>query len=638
MTPSEYLKDPGAQDAVAGHFFGGYLQQYGNPQDAASMWFSGKPLAQGASKSDGYNTGAQYVAKFNQALANGQGTGPSGASGPMAQAMLPQTSTPDTGSVPPGMPTPAGTPANLINQSFSALNGPGSGGGPRSVVDQDFNTLNANPSATTPTQQVAQGFGAAGNDPTGLVNGDFQTLGASPQTANPALLAALKAKMAGSAIPGAASPTSGNNPLDAQNPGGAVGPGAQPSSPQGPQQPSQMDMMQGMLRNGGMPTGAVGAANSMASGLQGFGAGLMSIYSPSGSAAMMNAATNARNSQNNQMLQALQMRRSMLPTWGVTGQNMYGQPNYGWIQPLNQSINGQSTNSGASGAGGSTNGLEGALTQIQSARANGATKDQLLQLTPPGIRDDVSAMVGYQAIPANLSRSGPMRNALLQYAHSVDPTFNEAAIPGVVDYNKKLADTSVTASAGGQRQALQTLVQQLYDTTNDAIALHNKPGPNIPFGQQVAQLGNAGSNTYPERGALVKRLDNDAAIAAGEVGKLSYGSTGGGEQERDASRARWNASSTPGAFAGAAQSDLDILNNRWTALKNQRDSIVPPALQSDPRYQMLPKPLQDRLGDIQNNIATLNQMQGAGSSTAPTATRVIGGQTYHQIGNQWFQE
>lgn len=72
MTPEEFMANPQAQDAVFDDQFGGAVMRYGNPQDAASEWFTGKPLAQGAKRSDGRLNGAQYVQKFNTHLARAQ--------------------------------------------------------------------------------------------------------------------------------------------------------------------------------------------------------------------------------------------------------------------------------------------------------------------------------------------------------------------------------------------------------------------------------------------------------------------------------------------------------------------------------------------------------------------------------------
>jgi len=46
LTPLEFLHNPLAQEAVFDHQMMRNLQKYGTPEDAASVWFSGRPLAQ----------------------------------------------------------------------------------------------------------------------------------------------------------------------------------------------------------------------------------------------------------------------------------------------------------------------------------------------------------------------------------------------------------------------------------------------------------------------------------------------------------------------------------------------------------------------------------------------------------------
>lgn len=73
LTPDEFKNDPTAQDAVFQAKFGQAVAKYGNPQDAASVWFTGKPLAQGAGRSDVLGTtGQAYVDKFNRAVGQPQ--------------------------------------------------------------------------------------------------------------------------------------------------------------------------------------------------------------------------------------------------------------------------------------------------------------------------------------------------------------------------------------------------------------------------------------------------------------------------------------------------------------------------------------------------------------------------------------
>jgi hypothetical protein len=81
MTPAQFLASPQAQDAVFDAKFGQSIAKYGNAEDAASVWFTGRPRAQGAGAKDVLGTsGADYVQKFaaatsRTALVEQSGTG-----------------------------------------------------------------------------------------------------------------------------------------------------------------------------------------------------------------------------------------------------------------------------------------------------------------------------------------------------------------------------------------------------------------------------------------------------------------------------------------------------------------------------------------------------------------------------------
>lgn len=95
MTPQQFLLSPASQDAVFDAKFGASLKKHGNPQDAASVWFTGRPLAKGGdsrAKTPGgvaYGpTGNQYVDAFTKnlgAATPSNGTTPAQAS-PVAAA------------------------------------------------------------------------------------------------------------------------------------------------------------------------------------------------------------------------------------------------------------------------------------------------------------------------------------------------------------------------------------------------------------------------------------------------------------------------------------------------------------------------------------------------------------------------
>lgn len=73
MTPEQFLKSPEAQELVFAAKFGSYVQKYGSPQAAASVWFTGHPDAPNARahNPDGSPlgiTGSEYVEKFSAGL------------------------------------------------------------------------------------------------------------------------------------------------------------------------------------------------------------------------------------------------------------------------------------------------------------------------------------------------------------------------------------------------------------------------------------------------------------------------------------------------------------------------------------------------------------------------------------------
>ena len=84
MTPEDFLADPAAQEKVYEQQFGKNVAKYGNVADAASVWFTGKPLAQAGNVSDVLGTTApQYVSKF---MAGYGGAGDGGAAPRMMTA------------------------------------------------------------------------------------------------------------------------------------------------------------------------------------------------------------------------------------------------------------------------------------------------------------------------------------------------------------------------------------------------------------------------------------------------------------------------------------------------------------------------------------------------------------------------
>jgi hypothetical protein len=86
MDPNEFLNSPKAQDAVVRHRIQQGLDRYGNPQDVASVWFTGQPVAQSANRRD-VNIGTpEYLRRFQTAYDanNTSAPAPEGRAGLMA--------------------------------------------------------------------------------------------------------------------------------------------------------------------------------------------------------------------------------------------------------------------------------------------------------------------------------------------------------------------------------------------------------------------------------------------------------------------------------------------------------------------------------------------------------------------------
>jgi len=68
MTPQQFLSDPQAQDKVAIAKIGQSLKKHGTLEDAASVWFTGQPVAKAGNRQDVNGTTAPNYVKNVAAL------------------------------------------------------------------------------------------------------------------------------------------------------------------------------------------------------------------------------------------------------------------------------------------------------------------------------------------------------------------------------------------------------------------------------------------------------------------------------------------------------------------------------------------------------------------------------------------
>jgi hypothetical protein len=108
VSPEEFLKNPKIQDAIFDDQFKRNMRIYGSPEQAASVWFTGRPITResAADKDSLGTTGRAYVSKFSQAL---RSTG-YGRPRPAAPAIPPERGVPLPSMVGTGLPLPPPRP------------------------------------------------------------------------------------------------------------------------------------------------------------------------------------------------------------------------------------------------------------------------------------------------------------------------------------------------------------------------------------------------------------------------------------------------------------------------------------------------------------------------------------------------
>lgn len=171
VSPDEFLRSPQIQDAVFQTKFGQAVAKYGNPEDAASVWFTGRPLAQGANAKDVLGTtGAEYVRRFNSAL----GRAPAGAAPSLPVTAMRMPSAPEGAprQVASAEPDAANIPApGAMNAGFQIPEGQSQGASspagtpPASVLPPSIQTAGALAQARLPTGTAGPILRAAPGSP-----------------------------------------------------------------------------------------------------------------------------------------------------------------------------------------------------------------------------------------------------------------------------------------------------------------------------------------------------------------------------------------------------------------------------------------------------------------------------------------
>jgi hypothetical protein len=163
----------------------------------------------------------------------------------------------------------------------------------------------------------------------------------------------------------------------------------------------------------------------------------------------------------------------------VVSEDPFAGKKYGFVNDRDQTVNGQPINAQGQAAGSSS-----PLADMEKAKAAGVQGEALYEYLPKQIAPMVKAMIeGRQPLPTGAAMRNPATLALIDAAHSVDPTFDAtswgARAAGAKDFTSGKSSEMV-------RAANQTLahVGSLLDSMDN---LHNR---SVPAWNYVANAAN----------------------------------------------------------------------------------------------------------------------------------------------------
>ncbi|MHB8272977.1 hypothetical protein, partial [Bradyrhizobium sp.] len=152
-------------------------------------------------------------------------------------------------------------------------------------------------------------------------------------------------------------------------------------------------------------------------------------------------------------------------------------------------------------------------TRIQTARAAGASRQQLLQELPPQYRDYTAALLDGKAVPANAGRSVD-RGQVIKYAHAIDGNFDETTIPARIKMRTDFSGEGKNGLAIGSFNTVQHHLDKLSDDV-EGLAKFNGDYPTLNSAR--TWLANK-ANTNPPLRDSVQAVNDDLAAVSHEVG------------------------------------------------------------------------------------------------------------------------
>lgn len=253
--------------------------------------------------------------------------------------------------------------------------------------------------------------------------------------------------------------------------------------------------------------------------------------------------------------------------WGVIGEDALGNKQYGWIDKLNQTVNGKPAGEEGGGGnlssgGGNFGFLAPGVKQVDSSLTG---KDYLGQFSPE-IQAAVNDYVAGKAMPTGNPRKGftqAVKMIAQKYGADTGQQVDDTTYMARRQMRSQLS-SAASSSLGGQINIGNTAAGHLADLSEKALAFDNIDTGISPLSSAVNNI--RGLTT--EQAAKMEALKGAAQHYGQEITKF-YAGSAGGHAERDRFLATVNAAKSPKELAAILSTEAELMQSRLTTLGDQ---------------------------------------------------------------------
>jgi hypothetical protein len=260
-------------------------------------------------------------------------------------------------------------------------------------------------------------------------------------------------------------------------------------------------------------------------------------------------------------------------------------------------------------AGGTNAALAPGVSGIDSNKRG----DEYLTQFSPEVQSGVKAYLRGDSLPTGRQQLAQTIKMVAQkYGDDIGMPANDFTLSQRKAFATSLGDTK--SGVGMQTKGFQQGLEHMANLSDKWVQAKQAGGFGI---EPIANIENHLRGLTSSQKGIYNGIGADSSAAAGEIGKLFSGNSGGGVHERSESQKRLGDTGMSGtAAAGALEATLGLMDGGLKPLEQRRDELFPGS--EKPRGSEFRGPDQQKaIERIQRNIATLRGEQSASPSAAP---------------------